>query len=73
MNAEFAGEKQTKIPIPAKLSLTRSLGPSRCFDHLVMADTLVGIRVLREELALQIIRQGQAENFQKELAAPLGF
>lgn len=38
-----------------------------------MPDALVGIRILREKFALEIIRQGQAENFEEEAAAPLSF
>lgn len=51
--------------------LTRCLGSSRCFDHLVMSDAFIGI--LRKKFALQIIRERQTENLEKEAAASLGF
>lgn len=55
------------------VSLTRILGSFRRFDHLAMSDAFVWIRILREKFALEIIRQGQAENFEEEAAASLGF
>lgn len=39
----------------------------------MVPDTFVGIRILREKVALQVIRERQAENFEEEPAAPFGF